>query len=39
MKYALSAAAFGLFEVFAPGAKADDIACISTTFRLIGAND
>jgi len=23
----------------APGARADDIGCISTTFRLIGAND
>lgn len=32
-------AALALCVLFAPSAKADDIACISTTFRLIGAND
>lgn len=33
------AAALGLWMASAPVARADDITCISTTFRLIGAND
>jgi CreA protein len=36
------AASFGFLGVFlllTPTARAEDIACISTTFRLIGAND
>lgn len=33
------AAALGLWMANAPEARADNITCISTTFRLIGAND
>src|ERR1700749_705625 len=39
MKYSWLAAFAALLTAFAPVAHADDIACISTTFRLIGAND
>lgn len=39
MRYIRFVAALGLCFGIAPVAKADDIACISTTFRLIGAND
>ncbi|MFT3733181.1 MAG: CreA family protein [Hyphomicrobium sp.] len=39
MKTIWLAVATGLSMLCASGAKADDIACISTTFRLIGAND
>ena len=31
--------ALPVFVLLAPAARADDIACISTTFRLLGAND
>ncbi|RUP00412.1 CreA family protein [Hyphomicrobium sp.] len=31
--------ALPMFVLLAPAARADDIACISTTFRLLGAND
>ena len=39
MKYCLLAAMAALLALAASGARADDLACISTTFRLIGAND
>jgi CreA protein len=39
MRYSLWAVASVIFALSASIAKADDIACISTTFRLIGAND
>lgn len=39
MRYIRFVAALGLCFCIATAAKADDIACISTTFRLIGAND
>ncbi|RUP08750.1 CreA family protein [Hyphomicrobium sp.] len=38
MKY-LTAAIFVCVMFLAGNARADDIACISTTFRIIGAND
>jgi CreA protein len=39
MKYYLLAAVSGILMLTASGAQADDIGCVSTTFRLIGAND
>ncbi len=39
MRHGFLAAAALVFALSAPAAHADDIACISTTFRLIGAND
>ncbi|HML27665.1 MAG TPA: CreA family protein, partial [Hyphomicrobium sp.] len=39
MRYIRWIGALGLCVGFASAAKADDIGCISTTFRLIGAND
>ncbi len=39
MRSYLLAALSGLSLLTASGARADDIACVSTTFRLIGAND
>lgn len=39
MRYGFLAAAALVFALDASAAHADDIACISTTFRLIGAND
>jgi CreA protein len=39
MKYCLLAAVSGIAMLAASGARADDIACVSTTFRLVGAND
>jgi len=39
MKYCLLAAVSGIVMLAASGARADDIACVSTTFRLVGAND
>ncbi|MET0409317.1 MAG: CreA family protein [Hyphomicrobium sp.] len=39
MKYCLLAAMAALLALAASGARADDLACVSTTFRLIGAND
>jgi CreA protein len=39
MRYYLPLVLSGILVLFAPGARADDIACISTTFRIIGAND
>ncbi|MBS0249595.1 MAG: CreA family protein [Proteobacteria bacterium] len=39
MRYIWLAAALGLCMANAADARADDIACVSTTFRLIGAND
>ena len=39
MKYRGIAVAFGALVLATSSAQADDIACISTTFRLIGAND
>jgi CreA protein len=39
MKFHGIAVALGALALATSGAQADDIACISTTFRLIGAND
>jgi CreA protein len=39
MKYLWFVAVAGTFTLLAPAARAEDISCISTTFRLIGAND
>jgi CreA protein len=39
MKYLWFGVIAGLFTLVAPAARAEDISCISTTFRLIGAND
>jgi CreA protein len=39
MRFYLLAALSGLLLLTTSGARADDIACVSTTFRLIGAND
>ncbi len=39
MRHGFLAAAALVFALSASAAHADDIACISTTFRLIGAND
>ena len=39
MRFYLLAALSGLLFLTASGARADDIACVSTTLRLIGAND
>jgi CreA protein len=39
MRYCLLAAVSGIVMLAASGARADDIACVSTTFRLVGAND
>jgi CreA protein len=39
MKYLWFGVVAGLFTLVAPAARAEDISCISTTFRLIGAND
>jgi CreA protein len=39
MDYRGIAVALGALGLATSGAQADDIACISTTFRLIGAND
>ena len=39
MKYLGPALVFSALALAIGGAHADDIACISTTFRLIGPND
>lgn len=39
MRYGSWAAASLLLALWNPSSQAEDIACISTTFRLVGAND
>jgi CreA protein len=39
MKYCLLAAVSGIAMLASSAVRADDIACVNTTFRLVGAND